>query len=166
MMTKIVIFSRRENKENTYESLAVYLYGKKSVVLNQKTKGMTNLPANIENYGGHYSDSSLWDKIKKLLGKAGKEVVYNALTLYYALQNPKLPTKDKAIIIGALGYLILPADLVPDFLPLVGYTDDAAALYAAIKKVWGSITPEVKLKARAKTDSLLGAGEVTDIIPK
>lgn len=142
------------------------MYEKIDVVFNLKTKGMTNLPANIENYGGHYSDSSLWDKIKKILGKAGKEVVYNALTLYYALQNPKLPTKDKAIIIGALGYLILPTDLLPDFLPLIGYTDDAAALYAAIKKVWGSITPEVKLKARAKTESLLGGGEAADIVSR
>lgn len=118
---------------------------------------MTNLPANIEKYESHYSEPSLWDKIKKIAGKVGREVVYNAMLLYYALDSPSLSLKERALVLGALGYLILPADLVPDFIPMLGYTDDAAAIYAVIKKIGKAVDDSVKMKAEAKTIELLGA---------
>lgn len=117
---------------------------------------MTNLPANIEKYESHYSESSLWEKIKKIARKVGREVVYHALLLYYALDSPSMTLKDRAMVLGALGYLILPADLIPDFLPVVGYTDDAAALYAVLKNLGKVVDDMVKAKARAKTVELLG----------
>ena len=54
----------------------------------------------------------------------------------------------KAALIGALAYFVLPADAVPDVLPLVGYTDDAAVLAAAIKFVTSHITPDHREAAR------------------
>lgn len=117
---------------------------------------MSNLPVNIEKYGEHYSESSLWEKVKKIMGKVGKDVVYNALILYYALDSPALTNRDKAWILGALGYLILPTDLIPDFIPMMGYTDDAAAIYAVIKNLGHAVTEDVKNKAKAKAAELLG----------
>jgi uncharacterized membrane protein YkvA (DUF1232 family) len=54
----------------------------------------------------------------------------------------------KAALIGAIAYFVLPADAVPDVLPLVGYTDDAAVLAAAIKIVTSHITPDHREAAR------------------
>lgn len=105
-------------------------------------------------YGSNYSESGLWDKIKKCAKKAGNEVIKNVLILYYALPNAS--AKDKAIIIGALGYFILPIDIIPDVIPVLGYTDDAAALLWAIKKTRDCATPEVLAKAEQKTNEWLG----------
>ena len=72
---------------------------------------------------------------------------------------PKSPTtsgKDRAKIIGALGYFILPIDLIPDFIPVAGYTDDLAALVWGIYCVIKSITPEVKGQAAAKLHEWFG----------
>ena len=87
--------------------------------------------------------------------KVGSKMIYYALVLYYALQSPTITKKDKLIIYGALGYLILPIDLLPDFLP-GGYTDDVAGLAIAIFKIARNITPEVRAKAQAKVNEWFG----------
>ena len=115
---------------------------------------MTKTPEHIHSYGKHYSDSSLLEKIANAAGKAGKEVIKYALTLYYLLKSDNVPFKHKAEIIGALGYFILPVDLVPDFIPIAGYSDDLAALIFAYKKVKSSITQDVEYKVNAKLRSL------------
>lgn len=102
----------------------------------------------LEKYQKNYSESGLLQKLSKFAGKMGKEVVYHILTLYYALQDPNLSKADRMLIYGALGYLILPADLIPDLTPLLGFTDDAAALMVVIKKI--KISEETKAKAREK----------------
>ena len=104
----------------------------------------------IKKYEGNYSDSGFWGKLAKFALKIGEPVVYNALLLYYLLKSPYCPIQQKALILGALGYLILPLDLVPDVTPLLGFTDDAAALAAVIKVVKNNITPEIENQAREK----------------
>ena len=101
-------------------------------------------------YEKHYSEGALWTKIGRFAGKAGVRVVYYALVLYYTLVDPATPQRYKAVIMGALGYLILPADILADFLPVVGLVDDWGALLAAVAYVMTAITPENKEKARAK----------------
>ena len=76
-------------------------------------------------------------------------VVYNALLLYYALKSDKVTAKEKAIIVGALGYFILPLDIIPDIIPALGYTDDAALLVYAIKQL-NCVDESVKAQAEAK----------------
>ena len=105
---------------------------------------------NYEKYRKYFSDDQFWGKLKKLARKAGIKVVYAALLLYYVLRNPATPRADRTKILGALGYLILPTDLIPDLLPVVGYTDDLAALMWALYSVAKNITPEVKIMAREK----------------
>ena len=59
--------------------------------------------------------------------------LYVALILYYLIQSDKVSLKDKAIIIGALGYLISPLDAVPDAIPIAGLSDDLGVLLLRIK---------------------------------
>lgn len=96
-----------------------------------------NKPDNIEKYQGNYSESGFWNKVKKVALKAGAKVIYVALILYYELADPNVSPKEKAIIIGALGYFILPLDLIPDAIPVLGFSDDLAALVAAYGYVKG-----------------------------
>ena len=107
-------------------------------------------------YAKHYDENELWEKLRKFGRKAGIKVTYAALLLYYVLKNPATSGKDRAKIIGALGYFILPIDLIPDFIPIAGYTDDLAALTWGIYCVIKSITPEVKANAAAKLHEWFG----------
>jgi len=60
----------------------------------------------------------------------------------------------KATLIGAIAYFILPIDAIPDVLPVIGFTDDAAVLATAIKLVASSITPAHREAARIKLDEI------------
>ena len=105
-------------------------------------------------YASEYSDSKFWIKVKALTKEAGYQVIYRALLLYYVLTSPDVPWEQKLIVTGALGYLICPIDIIPDFIPVAGYTDDLAALAAAITAVKANVTPEIEEQARNKANSL------------
>jgi uncharacterized membrane protein YkvA (DUF1232 family) len=113
-------------------------------------------PNEIEKYQANYSDSGLQRKMKSVARWAGAKVMYAVLLLYYVLQSPTISKADKGKIYGALGYFILPTDLVVDFLPVVGYSDDLAALMIALHAVATNITPEVKAQARTKLSKWFG----------
>ena len=70
------------------------------------------------------------------------------LTAYYCAFDRNTPTHVRVALIGALLYFISPFDLMPDMLPIVGLTDDAAVLAGAIKLVWDQIKPEHRDAAR------------------
>ena len=97
---------------------------------------------------GQYSDNNFWQKITAFAAQAGREVVEKALTLFYAAQRPETPLWAKTVIYSALAYFILPADAIPDFVPLAGYADDLGTLIAALGTVAMCITPEVQEAAR------------------
>lgn len=115
---------------------------------------MAKTPENISSYGKNYSDNGLLNKVASVAGKAGKEVIKYALTLYYLLKSDNVPFAHKAEIVGALGYFILPVDLIPDFIPIAGFSDDLAALIFVYNKVKSSITPDVERNVNAKLRSL------------
>ena len=108
----------------------------------------------IGNYSHYYSDSKFWKKIKSVSAKAGSKVVYNALLLFYTLQSSAVTIRQKALICGALGYLIFPADLIPDVLIPFGFTDDVAVILYVISLVQKAITPETENKAKQKLSEL------------
>ena len=76
-------------------------------------------------------------------------MVYLALLLYYAAMSDDMPYYQKMSLLGALAYLVMPVDLIPDFLP-GGYADDLAALMAAYQLVKDNITDAVKAQALRK----------------
>lgn len=107
-------------------------------------------PQDIERYQEHYSESGLFSKIAMVCKKAGLRAVYYVLLLYYVLTDENTSLEHKAVIIGALGYFILPVDMLPDFIPLFGFADDLAAMTACLKTVKANITPSVRKKASQK----------------
>jgi uncharacterized membrane protein YkvA (DUF1232 family) len=123
-------------------------------------------PDHIEKYGKNYSEEDFWAKVKNVARKAGAKVIYVALILYYELSDEKVSLKEKGIILGALGYFILPVDLIPDFLPIAGYTDDLAALVAAFAYVKSHLTPEVRMRAQVKLRDWFGDLDASSIEPE
>jgi len=119
--------------------------------------------ANDKEYHGKYQRQVLFHKLKKYATKAGIKLVYVVLLLYYTLQKDNIPLKAKAVIIGALGYFIAPLDFIPDFLPIIGYTDDFGALMMALATVSMYIDHEVKNKAQAQLKSWFGEVSERDI---
>ena len=96
----------------------------------------------------HYSDASFWDKLKRYSKEAGMKVVYPALLLQYMMKSDDVPLKAKLILSAALGYFILPIDFIPDFAPLLGFTDDLGVLLLIIRQMAVYITPEIRKNAR------------------
>ena len=107
-------------------------------------------PTDIEKYQNNYSENKLLNKLMRVARWAGQKVVYAVLLLYYVLQSPDVSATDKSKIWGALGYFILPTDLILDIIPIAGYSDDLAALLIALRAVKKNITPEIKTLAQAK----------------
>lgn len=111
----------------------------------------------IEKYGTYYSDNRLWKKIERVAKKVGATVLLPVFTLYYMLQDDKVSLQHKAYIVGALGYFILPIDLIPDgILPVIGFTDDIAVMTLVLKLVKDSITPEIKVRANQRVAEVMG----------
>lgn len=113
-------------------------------------------------YKDRFSNSGFVEKISRIAKRAGVKLVYAALILYYTLENPKVSIKDKAIIIGALGYLISPLDVMPDAIPIAGLSDDLAVLIYVLRRVWGDVSEEVKAKAKAKLSQWFDDDEIVD----
>ena len=104
----------------------------------------------LQKYKDIFTDQRFTEKISRIAKRAGAKLVYAALILYYTLTSDKVSIKDKAIILGALGYLISPLDVVPDAIPIAGLSDDLAVLIYVLHKVWGEVSEDVKQKAKDK----------------
>ncbi len=76
------------------------------------------------------------------------------LAAFYAAIDPNTSTAAKAVLFGALGYFIVPVDFIPDIFGAMGYGDDLAVIFAAIKAVESSITDTHRDRARAQLDKL------------
>lgn len=101
-------------------------------------------------YAQAYSDKGFWSKVKKYAKTAGKTVLEPALKMYYAGIDSDTPVWAKTVIFGALGYFISPIDAIPDAIPVLGFTDDAGVLVAALGTVAAHIKDAHKKKAREK----------------
>ena len=106
-------------------------------------------------YNRHYNEDSFWKKLKHLASNVGSKVLYPALQLYFLLQAKNVPMKAKTLIVGALGYLILPVDMVPDFIPALGFTDDLSALMVALRTLNKYLTPDINARAKDQANKLL-----------
>jgi uncharacterized membrane protein YkvA (DUF1232 family) len=115
------------------------------------------------NYSGKFSKKDFAEKLARIAKRAGAKLVYAALILYYTLQSDKVSKSDKAIIIGALGYMISPLDVIPDAIPIAGLTDDLAVLLYVLKKVWTGIDPEIVDKAKRRLSKWFDEDEIAEI---
>jgi uncharacterized membrane protein YkvA (DUF1232 family) len=95
-----------------------------------------------------YSDAGFWGKLKGYATQAGQEVVEKALWLYYAAKSSDTPLWVKTVIYAALAYFISPFDAIPDFTPVIGYSDDLGVMAAALAVVGPYLGESVKEQSR------------------
>lgn len=96
-----------------------------------------------------------WPKIRKLALYV--PFAEDALAMFFCAIDRETPASAKGILLAALAYFVLPTDVIPDFLPGIGFTDDAAVLAAAFAATSRHIRPRHKEKARAALEAIAGA---------
>jgi uncharacterized membrane protein YkvA (DUF1232 family) len=89
-----------------------------------------------------------WGKFKRVAARL--PFAEDLLSAYYCAFDRQTPRHVQAALLGAIAYFVLPFDFIPDMLPVLGFTDDAAVLATAIRLVAAHITPEHREAARAR----------------
>lgn len=121
----------------------------------------------INQHEEHFSEEKFWTKVQNFSKRAGTSVIYVVLLLYFTLQKPDVPLKVKATIVGALGYFILPLDIIPDLAAGVGYVDDLSVVIFALVQVALYVDDEIKMHAKNKLKDLFGENvDTTEIDSK
>ena len=87
-----------------------------------------------------------WIKLKRVVAKL--PFAEDLLAAYYCAFDKQTPRHVQAALLGAIAYFILPFYFIPDMLPVLGFTDDAAVLATAIRLVSTHILPEHREAAR------------------
>lgn len=105
-----------------------------------------------------------WRKVRRTLGRV--PFLDEAIAAYCCAADPGTPRRVQAVLLGALGYFVVPADMIPDFIAGLGFSDDAAVLAAAIGVVRRHITDDHRTQARGilerLTDTDTGGHEPAD----
>ena len=102
-----------------------------------------------------YVRRGFWTKARRVA--AALPFAEDLLAAYYCAFDRATPRHVQAALLGALAYFILPFDVIPDMLPVLGFTDDAAVLATAIRLVAAHITPEHREAARARLQRIVEA---------
>ena len=112
---------------------------------------------NKENiYDAEVLESSSLDEniIIKILIRAGRTIAKPALEVFEMALDPFTPGQVRVSLMAALAYLIMPFDLFPDFMPVVGFSDDFVAL-TAVLSIWSKyMTPSIRARAEMKLNKL------------
>jgi uncharacterized membrane protein YkvA (DUF1232 family) len=95
-----------------------------------------------------------WIKLKRVVSQL--PFAEDLLAAYYCAFDRQTPRHVQATLLGAIAYFILPFDFIPDMMPLLGFTDDAAVLATAIRLVASHITEDHRDAARAALKRLGG----------
>ncbi len=99
-------------------------------------------------------ERKFWDKLRKYIRHI--PFVDDLIAAYYCAMDPATPPHVKAVLFGALAYFIMPIDMVPDVIAWIGFTDDAALLYAALRIVAPHIKGRHRQQAKAAIARLTG----------
>ena len=116
----------------------------------------------ILKYKKYYNKEKLSEKIFSVIGKISSKALYYLLLLTLLISDKNIPKKVRLVFIAALGYFILPTDIIADILPGLGFTDDVAFLAYAINNAAQYITPEMETKAKEKLNLLLKKRKESD----
>ncbi len=132
---------------------------------------LLSLPKTIKQltrYSGYYREGSFKNKIVRVAAGIGLAATEEALCLYYLLcsGSHRLTVQDKAMIIGALGYFVMPIDLIPDFiLAAVGFSDDVAVIMLVLNALEKKITPDIRMLAHNKACALFRCSDTLPDMP-
>ena len=107
-------------------------------------------------------DSSVIDEgvFQQLLRRAGRTIAAPALEALEMVMDQATPPQARLTMLAALTYLLIPTDLIPDFLPIAGFSDDLVALTAVMGLCSKHITPEIRLRAQRKLDRWFPLGRL------
>lgn len=97
-------------------------------------------------------EEKFWDVLKRHSKVIGRELVYRILQLYYVMLEGNVSLQNKLVVVGALVYLVLPVDAIPDFIPVYGWADDAAVIMQASIAVADSIDERICNLAETKCE--------------
>ena len=119
--------------------------------MNEVPPGKEIVPYDPETYAEDRGrvEAGFWAKVRKTLGQV--PFVEEAVAAYYCAIDRDTPLQVKAIIMGALAYFVLPIDMIPDFIATMGFVDDAAVFYAALRVV----APHIKDRHHDKAREIL-----------
>lgn len=90
--------------------------------------------------------------LRNLLKRSGRLLVRPALEALEMVLEPATPHQARVTVLAALTYLVVPIDLIPDLLPVAGFSDDLVALTALLGLCRNHITPEIKQRAQRRLD--------------
>lgn len=114
-----------------------------------------NLPANLPDPEARDDNAEtvrgFWDKIRRFAGQI--PFAEEAVTAWFCARDPATPSHVRAVLVAALAYFVIPMDALPDFLPVLGFTDDAALFWAVWQMMKGYITDEHREKAAQALDA-------------
>ena len=98
-------------------------------------------------------ERSFWRKLRRY----GRHIPFlrDAVAAYYCARDPATPLRVKAVLMGALAYFVMPADMVPDIIAWLGFTDDATVVMAAIQVISPHIKERHHVQAQAAIDRLV-----------
>ena len=100
--------------------------------------------------------SLIWHKFQNNAVAIGRKLVELGLTLWFCMTDKKTPVRIRLVILVALGYFLSPIDIIPDFIPGVGYLDDMGVLVWTALLVASHITPKHRSKANETTNQWFG----------
>lgn len=80
-------------------------------------------------------------------------------TIVALMRNPKVSSLPKFLVVGAIAYVLMPFDFVPDVAPLLGWLDDAMFLIGALSLLFGSAP-------KTPTSAAKPAGPIIDVTPE
>ena len=102
--------------------------------------------------------AQLWDKIKTYALRAGRVATKPILIFYHVMRDSETTTQEKALIYGAIAYIVIPADLLPRrALSILGILDDAAVIAYVYNKVSNKVTAAIRNKVDTKLNEWFGA---------
>ncbi len=90
---------------------------------------------------------NFWRKLERVAARI--PFAEELLAAYYCAFDRDTPLSVKATLVAAIAYFVLPIDAIPDVLPVIGFTDDAAVLATAVKLVADNIRPAHREAARS-----------------
>ena len=106
----------------------------------------------------------LWDKIKTYALRAGRVATKPILTFYYVMHQTETTTMEKALIYGAIAYIVIPSDLLPRrALSILGILDDAAVIAYVYNKVSSKVTAAIRNQVDTQLDEWFGAEIIEEI---
>jgi uncharacterized membrane protein YkvA (DUF1232 family) len=113
--------------------------------------------ARVEKYGKHYNEDDLWTKLNSMPRSTVKMILEKVLLLRELLLDGGTPHWVRGTLIGALGYIIFPFDLCPDFIPGVGFLDDIAVAGLVLGNLDYLVTDDIKKRVKARMTEPLEA---------